>query len=169
MFLNIAIWYLNGCKSGGGSSATIADSAPVCAPQMNVGDFNDPVTATDYNGLGLFIVAENNFVWLKDYVTDHYYKVDSTNNEIGGSEGLIFNDASCTQLIGEVFNYPLRQMNDVYVFQFEGSIYEYPIAPGSFFGTLNQDYYFKTEYGSCTPCAGPVDNVREVTQSAFAM
>ncbi len=168
----LPILLLTACKDSG-SSATLSTTPGVqCAPQMDVGSIFDPgVGYADYNGQGYYIDTEGDYDWVKTYTDNYFYRFNPNTNEIGGANvGLIYNDDSCTDLIGEVFNYSIHSGSDTYIFEFENNLYEYSIVPGQdFFGSINQVYYFKTPGGSCNRCDGQVDNVREVTPSAYSL
>lgn len=135
-----------------------------CAPSNERRFITDLSTDNlDYFGLGTFLAQDGSNVWLTDG-NNHYYSVNATTHELGGAnEGLVFADENCTELIGEVFNYPLSLIGDIYVFQFEGQLYQYNIGDAAYLITVDQPYYFKSEGGLCNSCPGPVENVRSVT------
>lgn len=152
-----------GCKGNGGS-ATLSNPGPKPEPTILCAVSFIPLC--DYQGLGLYVDTISGDIWLKDYDVDYYYKIDG-NGQIGHSIEMFFSDAGCTQVLGEVFNYPLHLSGDTYVFMFEDKYYEYPI-PGSY-GTLTAPFYSKVEGGPCTLEFQDIPNVREVTSSGFSL
>lgn len=181
-FYFILTIYFTSCKSPHGSAELSDISPPIipiippaavdleCAPNTIVSSITNQVTAVNYNNVGLYIATENDYIWLKDFTSNYYFKVDSLYNIGGANVGLIYEDSLCAIPFGEVFNYPLHLSQDIYVFEFENQMYEYSTDTNfDFFGQIQGPYFFKTSGGSCHQCQGIVNNVRQIKQSDFLL
>ena len=171
------------CKESGANIATVdapeADNIS-CAPNFNnLIDGNPAGSVTgnivrDLNNtdLGFWVENVGAYTWAKQSGTSYYYAINTQTGAVQGANiGMIYRDYNCTDLLGEVSNYPLHLGGDSYVFHFEDQWYEYPIAGPAYYGPwpiTGSGYYFRTERGACRYCAGTLTNVREVTPSAVS-
>lgn len=170
-FLVSALLLIAGCKESGSSLATVrafacesVDSGVSDIYQTPTADLVRDATSTV---AGFCVAFQGDYVWVRDAdQPDYHYAVNALDGSLRESAGLVFLDAACVDLVGEVFDYPLHLSGDVYVFAFEGGVYEYPLA--GFFGVSPGTYYFRAPGGACEVFAGDPATVREVQPSAFA-
>lgn len=101
--------------------------------------------------VGLFVENIGEYAWFKKPGTNHYFGVSRTTGKTKrSSNGLIYSDPNCQNLVGEVYDYPLQLTGDIYVFPYECKWYEYPV--GSYYGRYplsGVGYYLKEEFGQC--------------------
>lgn len=169
----LSVFFLVACKEGGGEKASVVPShCPVAVPesQTDINDLPDPnYVLVDSTGtaVGNCIVQQGDYAWVQDATNSNfYYAVNVNDGSLRESVGMVFDDASCTSLVGEVFDYPLHLGGDIYVFEFEGALYEYPLA--GMMGFPPGTYYVKAPGGSCDLFLGDPSLIREATPSAFA-
>lgn len=162
---------LAGCKESGTSLATVdAVACESVAPgasdiyQTPTADVVRDGTATV---AGFCVAFQGDFIWVQDADQPEFnYAVNALDGSLRESAGLVFSDAACGSVVGEVFDYPLHLSGDVYVFAFEGVAYEYPL--GGAMGFPPGAYFFREPGGACVGFAGDPATVREVQLSTFA-
>ena len=153
-----AVLILVGCKGGESASVASADCTPT--------PYDDGTTVFDQidyfsNGepIGYFMESNSGYDWYKALCSNHFFGIDGSEN-IRSSTELIFSDSNCTVVVGEVFDYPLHYAADIYVFEFEGDLYQYHL--GGAIGPRS-NVYTKTPGGVCNSNAGPINNVRDAS------
>jgi len=126
------------------------------------------LTDADGNDVGYFIEADEDCVWVQDAIDPSYhYAINPANGELRDSAGLVFSDAECTTPVGEEFDYPLHLGGDVYVFQFEGVFYEYPIDVEPWVPAGNY-FYRSSGESECTPYEAADTTIRVIQPSSFS-
>ena len=156
------------CKSGSNGSATFSDYYTCDNP-------TPPDTTSNYqlllesNGteIGWFLEANAGYNWLKSPCDNYYFGIDNLGN-MKKSSKLIYSDNTCSTVVAERFDYPLHYSGDIYVFQFEDKLYEYPLS--GFISPLNSTmesitgYYYRNAYGPCLYDPGTENQARSVRE-----
>lgn len=163
--------FLAGCKESGSSLAAVG-GGPLCqtvdATATDI--YESPTTDLLLDGtlqaIGSCVAYQGNYAWVQDAVdVQYHYAVSVVDGSMLEGSHLVFDDAGCTNVVGQEFEYPLHLGGDVYVFSFEGSFYEYPI--GGVNWVLAGNYFAKVPGGSCDPYVAVNDSVRIVQPSLF--
>ncbi len=164
-----------GCKESTSTLAAVAPEIPFTCPIVDVSatDIWEPISAEIIadNGaqyVGACIARQGDYAWVMDATeNDYFYAVSLLDGSIRGVDSLIFTDAACTSVIGELYTYPLHLSGDTYVFSFEGAMYEYVMGGGNDWA-LAGNYYIKTPAGTCDPYVAIDNTVRLVQDSTFS-
>lgn len=153
---------LVGCKSESGSTTFSAEPAPiVCTddPTLGMDSFGELVSIFDGTAMAYYVEEDADYIWYKHRCHPYFFAINKIDGSIRQSKGLIYSDESCQNPTHEIFDYPLHYSGDIYVFMFDGVLYDYPL--GGFIGELN-DYYYKDTAGICTQGAEPVFGARAI-------
>jgi len=165
ILISILSCLLLACNDESSSSArAVIDETEVilsCAPDRRAEtDYLD--TEGNYHSLfnGYHIGDMWNYTWYRENGSGYVFGVDSSNRLKKVNHGFVYADSNCSDLKGEVYDYPIHLQGDTYVFKFEETLYEY--AAGYPLTSVGP-YWFKNEYGECNPCEGTAESVRMVT------
>ncbi len=174
-FLILSFLLLAGCKESGSSLAAV-NAGNVCSTSVGIAEtdiYDVPSSEVLLDGtlqpIGNCIAQQGNFAWVQDAVDGQYhYAVNLLDGSIAEGDSLVFADGACTSPLGQEYAYPLHLSGDVYLFSFEGVLYDYVIG-GPFGDWVPAGAYFrKTPGGSCNPFVSNGTDVRVVAPSAFA-
>lgn len=159
-----------GCNETNTQRAAV-DPGPTTCVGGGYTDIWDSPTAQAVMGfggvtIGYFIAEQDGCIWVQDAIDPSYHYAVGEDGSLRESAALVFSDPACTVVEAEKYDYPLHLAGDIYVFQFEGEVYEYPL--GYSFGIPAGTYYIKESGGSCGQFTGDVGTLRVVQPSAFS-
>lgn len=92
---------------------------------------------------GEFLEECEGYRWYR--YKDYHFAVDEF-GQLKESSGLIYDDNECDTPIAEIYDYPLHYSHDIYVFEFEGNMYHYPL--GGFYEPISH-FYYRVPDGEC--------------------
>lgn len=172
--LVLSLVLLTGCKESSQSAARVAEpeiQCPVVDPLAS-DIYESPTSEALVDGSGALIgnciAIQGDYAWIEDLEdASYHYAINLIDGSIREGSSLVFSDAGCTMAIGQEFEYPLHLSGDVYLFSFEGILYEYPIGIDPVWVAAG-NYFVKVPGGSCDPYVAVDDTVRVVQPSGFA-
>lgn len=166
---------LIGCKESASTLSAVVDGSGCATVDIAATDIGESPSDEVLIDAGSFAVGnciayQGDYAWVQDSVDPIYhYAVNVTDGSIKEVDALVFDDAGCTSVVGELYTYPLHLSGDTFVFSFEGTLYEYTdVGAGNPWALAGAGYFIKTPGGSCDPYTVVDNTVRFSNISAFS-